>query len=73
MQDNFFSRGLHNNGTFLPWHRGYIVNGEIVQVQDTLAPVISIRLNQAILFSEINGNNPTKYPGERRSIVLNGK
>ena len=24
----FFSRGLHNNGAFLPWHRGYILELE---------------------------------------------
>jgi tyrosinase len=24
----FFSRGLHNNGAFLPWHRGYILDME---------------------------------------------
>jgi len=24
----FFSRGLHNNGAFLPWHRGYILETE---------------------------------------------
>lgn len=24
----FFSRGLHNNGAFLPWHRGYILQLE---------------------------------------------
>jgi len=24
----FFSRGLHNNGAFLPWHRGYLLRVE---------------------------------------------
>ena len=32
----FFSRGLHNNGVFLPWHRGYAVgkNAQPDQVTD---------------------------------------
>jgi tyrosinase len=32
---NFFSRGLHNNGAFLPWHRGYILELEnLLRKQD---------------------------------------
>lgn len=30
----FFSRGLHNNGAFLPWHRGYILQIENRLQQD---------------------------------------
>lgn len=31
----YFSQGLHNNGTFLPWHRGYILELEnLLREQD---------------------------------------
>ena len=29
----FFSRGLHNNGAFLPWHRGYILTLETLLME----------------------------------------
>jgi plastocyanin len=69
-----FSRGLHNNGAFLPWHRGYILNNNNVDIKDTLAPVIRIGLKEVVLFSElqfkINGKSPTKYAGERRLLNI---
>lgn len=76
LEDSAFSRGLHNNGAFLPWHRGYIINSGIVSIKDTLAPVIRIGLKEVVLFSElqfkINGKSPTKYAGERRLLNIKG-
>ena len=68
---------LHNNGAFLPWHRGYIIDGDSVDVQDTLAPIIRISFPKPVLRSEISfeitGFTSTLYPGQRLPLVVSGE
>jgi len=57
----FFSRGLHNNGAFLPWHRGYILEVENrLREEDcrVTIPYWNWRLHPRISTSHIFGLDP---------------
>ena len=69
MADEFltnFSRGLHNNGAFLPWHRGYLLQVEN-QLRD-ISPNITIPYwdwsrNPQISQDSIWGDEPGQFSG----------
>jgi len=69
----FFSRGLHNNGAFLPWHRGFLLKVENIlrdkeyQIYNTRTitiPYWNWSLNQNIIDSTIWGNGPHQFSGD---------
>jgi len=74
----FFSRGLHNNGAFLPWHRGYILQLEnMLQAYDCTLTVpwwdqqIDTRVARANFWGpelhQCSGSGLTRNQGNRRA------
>jgi len=64
---SFFSRGLHNNGAFLPWHRGYILQVENrLQQEDcrVTVPYWDWRLHPNILTASHWGNAADQFSGD---------
>jgi len=73
----FFSRGLHNNGGFLPWHRGFLLNAEdVFIVEDCTAtiPYFDWNMHTHIASSHIWGDAPDQMSGsgDRRRCVQTG-
>ncbi len=62
-----FSQGLHNNGAFLPWHRGYVL--QVENILRGISPNITIpywnwSLNPLINQDPIWGSGPGQFSGD---------
>jgi tyrosinase len=73
----FFSRGLHNNGAFLPWHRGYLL--EVENILREFNPHVTVpywnwSLQPRISEDSIWGDGPDQFSGNGDSnrCVMDG-
>lgn len=65
-EQNMFSRGLHNNGAFLPWHRGFVLQVENhlrLYESSVTIPYLDWASEPRIIESSIWGNEEHQFSG----------